>query len=114
MNKAAEDPAHSIVDQPSTYRVTDFCYHRTLDDSTEAYIDLTLQRGDTIRRLRFYSPQSVSLEDGFPEGCGLYIADVRHRKLEGLGVRVDDYEGSGGAIRFWARTVSDLDESAGT
>ena len=86
-----------------------FCYHRTLDASEEAYVDLTLQDGGRVRRLRFLAPQTISIGEGFPNGLGMYIADVRHRGLEGLNVRVDDYEASGGEIRFWARTVIDLD-----
>jgi len=109
VNEAFDDPDHPIIDRPSEFRVIGFAFQRALDDSTEPYIDLTLQRGDTVRRLRFLGPRSISIEDGFPEGCGMFIADVRHHGLDGLGVRVDDYEASGGAIRFWARTVIDLD-----
>ena len=36
---------------------------------------------------------------------GLVISDVRGRKLDRLGVRVDDFEASPGAVRFWARHV---------
>ena len=109
MSQALEDPNHPIIERPFEYRVTGFAFHRALDDSIESYADLTLQRDDVIRRLRFLGPQSISIEEGFPNGSGMFIADVRHRGLEGLGVRVDDFESSGGAIRFWARTVIDLD-----
>lgn len=112
MNEAFEDTDHPIIERPFEYRVTEFSFHRTLDGSTESYVDLTLQRADTIRRLRFLSPQSISIEDGFPEGCGMFISDVRHRGLDRLGVRVDDFEASSGAIRFWARTVIDLDRAS--
>ena len=103
------DPDHLIIAHPSRYRVVGFCFQRTLDDSEEAYIDLTLQCGEVMRRLRFFGPRRVSIEEGFPDGAGMYIADVRQRGLEGLGVHVGDYEASRGAIEFWARTVVDLD-----
>ena len=106
------DPDHPIIARPFEYRVVGFCFHRTLDDSEESYIDLSLQREQVVRRLRFFSPRNVSVEEGFPEGCGMYIADVRQCGLDGLGVRVGDFEASPGAIEFWARTVSDLDAPA--
>ncbi len=106
------DPDHPIIAHPSGYRVIGFSYQRTLDHSEEAYIDLILQRDDVVRRLRFFGPRRVSIEEGFPEGGGMYIADVRQRGLEGLGVHVGDHEAAPGAIEFWARTVIDLDTPA--
>ncbi len=111
MTEQLEDPDHPIIERPNAYAVVGLYYHRTLDDSEEAYIDLTLQKGDVVRRLRFLSPQQISVGEGFPHGIGLYIADVRARGLEGLNVHVDDYECSGGEIRFWAREVIDLDDT---
>ncbi len=107
-----DDPDHPIIEHPFRYRVVSFCFHRTLDDSEEAYLDLSLQHEQVVRRLRFFSPQDISIEEGFPHGAGMYIADVRQRGLDGLGVRVGDFEAMGGAIRFWARTVIDLDTPA--
>ena len=103
------DPDHPIIKHPFRYRVVGFCFHRTLDDSEESYLDLTLQHEQVVRRLRFLSPQDISVEEGFPHGAGMYISDVRQRGLDQLGVRVGDFEAMGGAIRFWARTVIDLD-----
>ena len=106
------DPDHPIIERPFEYRVVGFFFHRTLDDSEEAYLDLSLQREQVVRRLRFFSPRDISIEEGFPHGAGMYIADVRQRGLDGLGVQVGDFEASGDAIRFWARTVIDLDTPA--
>lgn len=39
---------------------------------------------------------------------GLSIQDASGRGLERLAVRVDDREGSNGAVRFWARAVERL------
>ncbi len=44
---------------------------------------------------------------------GLVILDVRGRGLSGIGVMVDDFEGSHGDVRFVARTVEDVTETAG-
>ena len=109
MNDSFKDPEHPIIDRPFEYQVIGLAFFRTLDGSEESYIDLTLRRDTYIRRLRFLSPQSLSIEEGFPDWGGMVILDVRHRGLDRLGVRVDDFEASPGAIRFWARTVIDLD-----
>ena len=80
------DPDHPIIEHPCRYSVVGFCFHRTLDDTQESLIDLTLQREQTVRRLRFLSPQAISIGEGFPHGQGLFIADIRRRGLEGLTV----------------------------
>ena len=62
MKEAFDDPNHPIIDRPFEYRITSFTYHRVLDGSEESHIDLVLQRGESVRRLRFLSPQSISIE----------------------------------------------------
>ena len=88
-------------------------FRRQLDRSEEAYLDLTLQKGLEVRRLRFFSPQDIRLEEGFPESPGLYITDVSGRGMEGIRIRVDDFEAGGGGLGFWARDVIDLDRQGG-
>ena len=107
------DPDHPIIEHPSSYCVIGFCFHRTLDGTQESHVDLILQREQTVRRLRFFSPQAISIGEGFPHGQGLFIADIRQRGLEGLAVEVGDFESSGGAIQFFARAVVDLDAQTG-
>jgi len=69
-----------------------------------------LRKGAVVRRLRFWSPQQFAIEEGFPAPTGgVVILDVRGRRLEGLGVRVADFEGNHGAVTFWAREVVNLD-----
>lgn len=82
-----------------------------MDPSGEAYLDLTLQKGPEVRRLRFLNPQSLRIEKGFPESPGLFIADISGRQLEGLRIEVGDFENGGGGIYFWAKDVVDLDAS---
>ena len=104
-----EDPDHPILDHPWEYEIVGFSYFRP-DDGTERYIDLTLRKDQVVRRLRFFGPQDIEIEKGFPSPTGgMYFSDVSARGLEGLGVRVADFEASPGAVRFWARAVIDLE-----
>ena len=104
------DPDHPIVDCPWEFDIDLFSYHINPVDAHHSYIDLTLRRERTVRRLRFLGPRHLQIEKGFPTPTrGLCILDVRSRQLEGIGVRVADFESSLGAITFWAREVIDLD-----
>ncbi len=104
------DPDHSIIDQPWTYQLTEFNYHNNLDNWWQSYIDMTLQRGGIMRRLRFTAPRSLQIEQGFPMSTGrMVIRDVRRRGIAGVGVYVGDDESTWGAVTFWARDVIDLD-----
>ena len=104
------DPAHSILACPWQYSIVGLSFHRTLDHSEEAYLDLTLQRESVVRRIRFFGPRDLCVERGFEQdGAGLYISDVRQRGLDALGVRVGNDEPVSGGVSFWARTVVDLD-----
>jgi hypothetical protein len=103
------DPNHPIVDRPWDYAINAVHYHVGLD-GTEPYLDLILQRNHVTRRLRFWSPRQLKIEEGFPNPThGMEILDVRHRGLHGLGIRVGDFEAGRGSITFWARAVVDLD-----
>jgi hypothetical protein len=104
------DPDHPIIDSPFEYEIIEFCYHNDPNESKNAYLDLTLRRGITVRRLRFLQPQDLEIEKGFPRPTrGMCILDVRHRQLNGVNVRVADFEASWGKLTFWAREVLDLD-----
>lgn len=105
-----EDPFHKIIDRPWEYEISGFNFQTPEEQGGESYLDLTLRKGDVTRHLRFYSPQDIEVEKGFPMRTGgLAIYDVSSRGLNGLGVRVDDFEASWGKVRFWARDVIDLD-----
>lgn len=77
------------------------------DNEDEPFLDLTLQRDREQRVLRFWSPQQLTLEEGAQATHGMVIEDVRHRRLEGLGVHVNDFEATNGGLRFWARAVEE-------
>lgn len=105
------DPDHPILPEAWRHEVVGFRLDRIPEDGTEAYLDLTLMREGRRRRLRFWSPRDIQIERGGP--CitfGLVISDLQSRGLEDVGVRVDDFEASQGAVRFVARAVEDLDE----
>jgi len=105
------DPIHSIIDAPHTYNIVGFNYQVNLYDYLESYIDLTLEKETTIRRLRFYGPRDLEIEKGFPSPTGgMEIIDVSSRQLCDTNVWVNDCEASYGAITFWAKNVVDLDK----
>jgi hypothetical protein len=101
------DPDHPIIQAPWEYEVIEFCY-RKFDDS-EAFVDLVFRKGAETRRLRFYSPRDIRITgNGFPSASGLEILDVCSRQLDGVGVRVSNYEGGSGSPEFWARIVKEI------
>ena len=106
------DPDHSIIEKPWEYQIVDFHYHYDQEDWARSYIDMSLAKNSITRRLRFWSPRDLKIEHGFPMPTGgMEIHDVRYRQMEGIGVRVGDFEASSGAVTFWAADVEDLDEN---
>lgn len=104
-----EDPIHSIVERPWEYEILTLSFYQSPSGEFEPFIDLTLKKGDVLRHLRFHSPRELEIERGFPARTGGFcIHDVSARGLEGLGVRVGDFEASWGAVRFWAREVIEM------
>ncbi|MBL4770903.1 MAG: hypothetical protein JKY61_07130, partial [Planctomycetes bacterium] len=101
---------HPIIDRPWEFDITEFRYHVGLDGSTP-FIDLTLVRGELIRRLRFVQPRDIQIEEGcFPQPTrGMAILDVSDQQLGDLNVHVADFEGTRGALTFWAKDVLDRD-----
>ena len=70
---------------------------------------MTLILDDVSWCLRFWRPQSLKIEEGFPSPTnGMIILDVSNRNMEGIGIKVHDFEGSQGAVTFWAANVEDL------
>ena len=104
------DPDHVIIDKPWEYEIIDLHFHRDTEEWAASYLDLTLQKEEIIRRLRFVGPRDIHIESGFPfNNGGMEILDVRHRQMEGIGVRVGNYEASEGTVTLWASEVLDLD-----
>ena len=106
------DPDHPIIEKPWEYQIIDFHCHYDQEDWEKSYTDISLAKDTVIRRLRFWSPRDLKIEEGFPMPTGgMQIQDVRSRQMEGIGVRVGDFEASWGAVTFWAADVEDLDEN---
>ena len=85
-----------------------FTYERDLDGASEPHIDMTLQKGTEVRRLRFLGPRDLRITEGFPYSGGLAILDVSQGQLEGVSVHVVNFESEGGCPEFWARDVVEL------
>ena len=107
---ARPDPHHPIVDKPWSYEIVGLNYQRGGADQ-EPFIDITLERGEDRRHLRFLSPRELRIEPGFPTMTGgLVILDISGRAMNGLAVMVEDFAGAtGGSVRFFAREAIDLD-----
>lgn len=107
-----EERHHPIIARPWEYEIVGLDFAREPGKSAGKYIDLTLSRGAEVRRLRFFEPTSISIEEGFPSRTGgMRILDTSARQLEGIGVQVTDVEGSHGALRFFASSVIELDDT---
>jgi hypothetical protein len=102
------DPDHPILRDPWAWELREFTYRRDPADWHESHIDIVFERGGVVRRLRFFAPQQVRISEGLPNTLGMVILDVRGRQLDGLGVRVANYEQSPGGPEFWAARVVEV------
>lgn len=76
------------------------------------FLDMTLRRGQVIRRLRFIRPKSLQIEKNFQyHGSGMMIMDIRHRQWEDVAVEVVNFEQDPG-ITLLAADVIDLDTAS--
>jgi len=106
-----KDPLHPIIDAPFNYDIIGFNYQINREDPLKSYIDMTLQKDDVVRRLRFIGPRDLEIEKGFPMAtAGMEILDVKSRQMTDINVWVNDFEASQGAVTFWAKSVIDLDK----
>jgi GNAT superfamily N-acetyltransferase len=106
-----QDAEHAILPRAFEYEIVGLHLEREPADEQEPYLDLVLRRGAERRILRFWSPVDIEIERGGPTmTSGLVIRDIRQRGIAHLGVRVDDFEGTQGAVRFSARAVERQDE----
>lgn len=104
-----EDPIHPIIRSPHEYSIVSLHFEIRQEDS-EGFLDLELRRNEVVRKLRFFSPQNLKIEEGFPVTTGgMVILDVRGRQWDNIGVHVDNFEASPGRITFWARDVIELE-----
>jgi hypothetical protein len=100
------DPVHAILPGSCEYEIIGLRLELFPEDGTESYLDLVLRRDAERVVLRFWSPQELEIERGGPRyTSGFMVYDISRRQMEGLGVRVDDGEGSHGRVKFCARDV---------
>jgi len=102
------DADHPIIDRPWEYRIQRLVVETNPDNQLNDVAELVLQRGVSIRRLRFEGVRSLAIEEGGLQSASLRILDVSSRQLDRLNVWVTDFEPQPG-ISFWARKVTDLD-----
>src|SRR5262245_13977601 len=101
-----QDPEHAILPEAWKWEIVGLRVELDPVDEVEPYLDLTVRRGGERRVLRFWSPRALRIEEGGPRMThGMTILDVHARGLDGIGVRVDDFEASSGSVRFTARSV---------
>ena len=103
-----EDRDHPVLPEAWRHQIVGLRLELKPRDGAEPFLDLTLELGGARRTLRFFSPQSLEIEEGGPVSGGLRVLDVSGRQLDGLRVRVDDSEATPGSLRFWARDVAPI------
>lgn len=108
-----EYPPHSILAQPHTYELIRLDWQIDPHDNRNSCLDMTLQRGEVVRRLRFLRPTKVKIDSGFNGHCsGMMVLDIRNRGWEDLRVEVINVEPQPG-ITLYAADVVDLDQGGG-
>jgi hypothetical protein len=96
------EPNHPIVDEPWRFciiRIEYFIGQRP----DESYIDLTLQEGISMQKLRFLRPRQVRIDDVFE--ARIEIVDIRERRWENLNLWITGYADSDAGIEFYAKDV---------
>jgi hypothetical protein len=104
-----EDPEHSILPRAWEHEVVGINLQLLADPP---FLDLTLRRAGVLKTLRFARPHEVAFVQPPGGHHGLVIADVSARGLEGIRVRVYDFEPEN-ALSFWASDVVEVFSSSG-
>ena len=100
---------HRIIEKPWEYKIKTFHYDCSSVDYLEHYIDISFEKENIIRNLRFIAPRQLKIEEGFPQPThGLEIIDISDRGLENVNVWVTDFEASNGAITFYSKDLIEI------
>ena len=101
-----KDPEHPILPEAWKHEVIEFHWNRSED---EPYVDLVLRHAESglVRRLRFLWPEEVRFVNA-GMGWGLFIQDIRSRQLQGLNVKVGNFENCDATVELMARDVMDI------
>jgi hypothetical protein len=103
------DPFHPLLPDPYSWTLVEFTYRSHPTDLLETYIDLVVARDGVQRRLRFLCPREVKVPLGqMGWWCRVYVADVRSRQMDNIGVRVGSFEPDWCVPSFWASSVVEL------
>lgn len=107
------DPAHPILQDAWRHEVVELHWARA--ENGERYVDLVLRHADTgvERKLRFRRPTQVRFAD-VGMCWGLFIDDISSRQMQGLHVRVGDFENSGTPVELMAWDVSEISDEPAT
>ena len=108
------DPDHPILPFPFLWDLIEFIYHKVPNDWHESFIDMLFEREGETKRLRFFAPQTLEISEGLPNSFGMCILDVSSRQLDGIRVRVANFEQSYGAPTFWAAQVVEIVQQSPT
>ena len=105
------DPDLPILPEACKYEVVEFHWSCI---GEEPYVDLVLRHAENgaVRRLRFRRPEEVRFANA-GMSSGLYIQDIRSRQLQGLNVKVGNFENNATPVELMAADVIDItDERA--
>ncbi len=98
---------HQILENGFEYEIVGFKFQKNIKNEIESYIDITLQKNEEIKRLRFLSPINLKIENGFHMSYGFRIIDSSDKFLDHK-IEVENFED--GSVYFRARKVVDLDK----
>ena len=105
-----EDKFHPAINRPHEYEIAYLGYQLDQEDFRNSYIDIHFKKGNEIKKLRFFQPTELEIEKGFNGNiCGMEILDIRDYQLDGVGVKVRNFEQDAG-VTFMAREVKELNE----
>jgi len=106
-----EQALHPILRSPHEYDLIDFRFHVDQIDPSRSFVEMTLTKPTDTVALRFWQPQGLTIEEGFPQATrGMVFYDLSAHGLEDIGVEVSDFEASRGSIKFFAKGVEKLTE----
>ena len=102
------DRNHPLFPNAFRWELVEFTYRKHPTDWQETYIDLVFATTEGERRFRFFAPRNLEIRSGPSNVWGMRVLDVTGRQMEGIRVRVDNYEEYSGAPRFWAADVVEV------
>lgn len=93
-----------LQDVPREGEILELTYR--LATPSQTHLEMTVSADGVERRLRFSGPRVVQFQSEMPEVLrGLEVQDIRDRNIGDLTLWVSV---GGGAVTFWARSVSDI------